>query len=256
MARSFNGSSDFISFNNVSINGLTTISVAFWLNWTTFANDDHLAAENSPDSNFNVGAFLMDPDESSTGKFVIGPKGASSAQWLDSFTRPSAGVWHQYVIIMDRVGPSNTVYVDGQLQSLSNFAHSLSPGTTYGNNTTYLMSRGGSTLFAAGQMADFAIWNGSLTQTEAIALAYGFARPNTIRPGLPRALKTWLPLDGYGHPALDRSIYGNNGVLTGTSFAVGPPLVSAAPIFPGVPTGALATPPPPPVFVLMPQIVM
>jgi hypothetical protein len=253
MARSFNGSSDYITFNNVAINGLTTISVAFYLNWTTFANDDHIAAENSPDSNFNVGAFLIDPDESSTGKFVIGPKGTGNNQWLDSFTRPSAGVWHQYVIIMDRVAPSNTVYVDGQLQTLTTFAHSLANGTTYGNNNCYLMTRGGTSLFAAGTMADFAIWNGSLTQTEAIALAYGFARPNTIRPG---ALKKWLPMDGYGHPALDRSIYANSGVLTGTSFAVGPPLVSAAPIFPGVPTGALATPPPGPSFILMPQIVM
>jgi hypothetical protein len=101
-------------------------------------------------------------------------------------------------------------------------------------------------------IADLATWRCTLSAAEIYALSKG-ARPDQIRGTT--AMIAWWRLDGYGHPALDR-ISGRGGVLTGTTFATGPPLLNAAPILASQP---FRNDPmifiPPPVFVLMPQIV-
>jgi hypothetical protein len=257
MARSFNGSSDAITIS-ANLAAYNRLTIAFWLNWTTFANNDALGFEYSPNYNGNNGGILCDPNASSpnSGTFIFGVNlgGVTTGE----FTRPSAGVWHQYVAILDgtQTGANqvSTVYVDGISQSLT---HSLTSGTpnNFGNYSLYLMSRNASSLFGAGSMADFAIWGGAiLSPVEAVGLAHGM-RPWQIRP---QALIHFYPFDNYGHPALDKGLIINTGTLTGTTFALGPPLISPVPILPGLPEAdtvmqAMFMVPPPP-FVLMPQI--
>jgi hypothetical protein len=104
---------------------------------------------------------------------------------------------------------------------------------------------GGTDRFS-GNLAHLAIWTCVLTQQEVWSL-YIDKLPHQVRP---LSLAGYWPLDGYGHPALDRSIYKQNGVLTGTGFATGPPRFSDAPILYPIPDPravmpAVATPPPP-----------
>jgi hypothetical protein len=112
--------------------------------------------------------------------------------------------------------------------------------------------------FYVGSIAHGAMWNVVLTLPEIISLAYG-AFVSSIRP---QSLMFWHPLDGYIHPVFDKSGRGVFGTLSGTTLTAGPPLLSSAPILSPLPSpqnvmAAMAVIlPPPPQFVLMPQIVM
>jgi hypothetical protein len=90
------------------------------------------------------------------------------------------------------------------------------------------MCRNGASLFNNGQLADFAIWSVLLTAAEASALAKG-ARPNTIRSA---SLVNWWPLGGIQSPEPDLSGNKNNGTLTGTAPAFGPPIAPFTPRWP------------------------
>lgn len=233
MARSFNGSSDFVS-TAINLSAFNKISIGFWLNWTTFANDDKLALEFSTNYGANSGGFIIDPDSNgpSAGTFYIGFNGNGGLS-VAHFTRPSAGVWHPYLFQIDGTQSNNAnltfpfIYVDGASQTViadinSATAHNM------GNYTLYSMSRAGTTLFGAGSMADLAIWGVLLTAGEALALARGI-RPGAIRPS---SLTVWQPMDGLTSPEPDLSGNAKNGTLTGTAYAPGPPTTLFTPRWP------------------------
>ena len=262
MARSFNGTSDGIQTPTLNLSIYPYGTISFWLNWTTFANNDKLACELTVDYGANAGGFLCDPNSTgpSAGSAYFGYCTVSSAQTVTAeFTRPSAGAWHNWICLIDTTQSNANVlpavYIDGISQSLT---HTNTGGfqANFANAKLNFMCRNQASLFGAGSMADFVFYNALLSPAEAQALAMG-RRPNQVRP---LSLKYWWTLDGYGHPALDRGFTHSNGVLTGTSFAPGPPLINPAPIIVSLPDPTNVMPampsPPPPQFVLMPQIVM
>jgi hypothetical protein len=162
--------------------------------------------------------------------------------------------------------PLNTwVYISARSDASHNWTGDISGvGTsTIGPNTvnaaplaTNIGDRGDQFIGWNGNLADAAIWEGRITDQEVYALQKG-ARPWQIKS---QKLVGWWPLDGYGHPALDRSFKRNHGVLSGTAFVTGPPLLNPAPIILPLPDPSFVMPamipPPPPPFILMPQIVM
>lgn len=164
MARQFNGTDQ--ALNSASALTLSThpvITLSFWMYWDAFADDDDLAAEYT--NNFNAkNGFIVDPNESGTSKFMCGMSGSvGGLYWLDVFTRPSAATWHQYIFEFNRTTPSNAVWVDNSSQSLTLNVHTLVGGTNYDDATFYLMSRGVASLFGAGRLFEFAIYDGTLT---------------------------------------------------------------------------------------------
>ncbi len=52
------------SFGSVpmDLSGQSSITVEFWLKWSTYGNDDALAMEFTPNYNSNAGGFMVDPD--------------------------------------------------------------------------------------------------------------------------------------------------------------------------------------------------
>jgi hypothetical protein len=234
MARSFNGTSDAIQIA-VDLSSYNKISVSFWLKWTTFANDDKLAMEYSANYGANTGTFIIDPDSTApvSGVFYWAWHYAGGGVTVAHFTRPSAGVWHQYVFLIDgSAAPSGAqlpaAYVDGVSQSLTYDSVAGLAGT-FGNFTLNVMSRNKTSLFGAGSMADMAIWGGVLlTAGEASALGSGM-RPGQIRPA---SLVCWTPFDGLASPEPDLSGNAKNGTLTGTSLASGPPVAMFTPRWP------------------------
>ena len=167
-ALNFNGSTAASAAVDLSVTSIITLS--FWMNWTTNADDDALVFEYTSNYNSN-NAFIVDWN-SSTGAFDFGchSSGAGAGHWVNKFTRPSAGVWHHVVLVMDRAAPANAAYVDGTRQSLSasgNDATSMGP---FDNSTLYFMSRAASALFGAGSLDDVRIYNRSLSTAEVLAL--------------------------------------------------------------------------------------
>jgi hypothetical protein len=104
-----------------------------------------------------------------------------------------------------------------------------------------------------GYVEDIAIWGTTLTASDVAALALGADRPGNIRP---QSLYLWAPCDGYGWPGKDYSGWKNfpNAIAGPPGLAPSPPLISAAPIFPGIPAPAFF-PGPPPSVMLMAQII-
>lgn len=170
---SFNGTSQAGSAA-ANLSAYNIITVTFWLNWTTFANNDHLGLEYTASFD-NKNAFLIDPNQSTTTKFqIIMSRNTGSLQWnAGTIIRPSAGVWHFYCIVLDRTtGTALGVkcYLDGASVTVTQTQSIGMNSTTFDNSTLYLMAENASTLFGAGTLDDLRIYSREITSGEVTTL--------------------------------------------------------------------------------------
>jgi hypothetical protein len=175
MARQFNGTDQSLqSASTIDLSSFDKLSLAFWLWWDAFADDDDLAMEFSADYNGVTTGFIIDPNDSSAGggNFGIALKGDVGYS-VGQFTRPSNLAWHQYVIVLDKtkaVDEVDAVYVDGISQTLGRPQNNNNTNA-FGNHTLNFMSRNNTSLFGAGRLAEVAIYGGvNLTQQQATDL--------------------------------------------------------------------------------------
>jgi hypothetical protein len=162
-----------LAFNGTSASGAiplnlsetSQVSVEFWLKWNAYANNDSLAMELTPNFNENPGGVLIDPDSPEAGgTFGVGI-GVGASRDSVYFARPTAGVWHHYVFVLNSAaaaGAEITPYVDGQPVTFTQGATGTGAGP-FANSTLYLFSRDGSSLFGAGTLDELAIYNTSLS---------------------------------------------------------------------------------------------
>lgn len=173
-AVSFNGSTGRASAA-LNLSALSAITIELWLKWTTFANNDALAAEFTANINLNNGAFIVDPNESSTGKFQFAQHGATGYNGSE-FTRPSSGAWHYFACVMDLTQPGATQtvpYLDGAPVAYTKTNSAANSGT-FASSTLNLMCRAGASLFGAGSLDEFAIYPSALSSAR-IAAHYAAA---------------------------------------------------------------------------------
>lgn len=169
IGRSFNGSNQYAqTANAINLTAYTAITLSFWMYQPSFNNSDELAFETSTNYNSNIGAFIVDPNNSTTfgfsGGIVFGAYTGSNYN-LYGFSRPAAGVWHHYLLAMYITGTQDIAYVDGVPQSLTLLRNG---GTTsFGNFVLYMMSRAGSSLFNSGYLECVRLYNRILTAGEA-----------------------------------------------------------------------------------------
>jgi hypothetical protein len=172
--------------------------------------------------------------------FYYTDNGGAGKQYDPGVITLSANTWYHLLFTISTKG---TGYINGAVDQVTTTGAGIAAITA----NTQLGADFPSTTGWAGRLADAAIWNTVLSSTEITALANG-ARPNTIRSG---NLVGWWPLDGLQSPEPDLSGNANNGTLTGTSSAFGPPFAPITPRWPMmVPLAAVPSP-----FTLMPQIV-
>lgn len=154
-ATSFNGTTSFAQSSvDCTINSATTVALSFWLKWTSFANNDALAFEYTANYNTSAG-FIVDPNSSSpvSGTFEFGSsQGNSTNYYIGHFARPSAGVWHHYVLNMPRITTIPLeAYVDGIKQTVT-IDKQNTPNIPGARSTLNFMCRNGASLFGAGQL--------------------------------------------------------------------------------------------------------
>ena len=162
----FNGSSG-AAHAEVDLSGTHELTVEFWMKWSSFAEDDHLALEFTPNFNEYAGGFLVDPDASPGTDFAvsIGEGGSRNTVY---FERPSAGVWHYYAFVINTEAPAETEitpYVDGHAVSYTKTESGTGAGS-FAHSTLFWMSRDASTLFGAGSMQDLALYDTTLSATK------------------------------------------------------------------------------------------
>jgi YD repeat-containing protein len=166
-AASFDGVNDNAAAS-LNLSATSKATIEFWLKWTAYANNDDLALEFTPNNTINNGAFVINPNSStSSGRFevALGRNGSRNSVY---FTRPSAGVWHHYAFVLDTTAAASQQilpYVDGQLVSFVKGSSGTGAGN-FANSTLNFMSRNGSSLFGAGVLDEVAIYNQTLTATQ------------------------------------------------------------------------------------------
>jgi YD repeat-containing protein len=194
-AASFDGNNGTASAK-LDLSGTSQLTLEFWLNWSAYANDDHLAFEFTPNFNNTDGGFLVDPNAGELGgKFGIGI-GRGESRNNAYFERPSAGTWHHYALVFDSqadVAQQVVPYVDGQPVSYEKTASGTGAGS-FANSALYFMSRDAQTLFGKGRLDEVAIYNRALTPSEVAAhfdasigkppVASFTASPNPVAAGL------------------------------------------------------------------------
>jgi hypothetical protein len=209
----------------------------------------------STKTNFTIAGWLLSSDvttgnptittgnlsNSGMGIYIANGGNINAIEWNGAFaiTGPvsTVGVWYHVALTRDTT--TATLWVNGASQGTDT-------GTPTNNPSGFFRIGSGSGSFSGTRsFADAAYWTAVLTQAELTALSKG-ARPNTIRPA---SLTLWLPLDGLQSPEPDLSGNANNGTLTGTASAFGPPIAPFTPRWPNIPQ--VFAPP----FTLMPQIV-
>ncbi len=159
----FNGSSGAASAS-VDLSGTHELTVEFWMKWSSFASDDRLALELTPDFNEYSGGFLVDPDATPGSDFAVAI-GSGSSRNTVYFARPSAGAWHHYVFVIDAEAPVETQitpYVDGKAVSYTKTVSGTGAGN-FANSTLFWMSRDANSLFGAGDMQDLALYASKLS---------------------------------------------------------------------------------------------
>ncbi len=169
----FNGTSDAAQAN-LNLSATNKLTLEFWLKWNSFANDDDLAFELTPNFNQNSGGFLVDPNAPEAGgKFGVGI-GNGSTRNTAYFDRPSAGQWHHYAFVLDSSAAAAnqiTPYLDGQPVAYTK-ADSGTGAGNFANSQLYFMSRAASALFGAGNLDEVAIYNRALSAST-IAAHFG-----------------------------------------------------------------------------------
>jgi YD repeat-containing protein len=167
-AVSFDGSNDNAAAS-LNLSGTQRLTIEFWMNWTAFANDDKLAFEFTSNFNNSNGGFLINPNSSTSGgrfEVALGRNGSRNNAY---FTRPSAGAWHHYAIVLNTAAllPAQQIliYVDGQSVSITKGSSGIGAGA-FANSTLNFMSRNGSSLFGRGSLDEVAIYNQALTATQ------------------------------------------------------------------------------------------
>jgi len=166
-AASFDGVNDNAAAS-VNLSGTSKVTIEFWMKWTSFANNDDLAFEFTSNNTNNNGAFVINPNSTTSSSRFEVALGRNGSRNTAFFTRPSAGVWHHYAIVLNTSAIASQqilVYVDGAAVSISKGSSGTGAGN-FANSTLNFMSRNGSSLFGAGTLDEVAIYNQALTATQ------------------------------------------------------------------------------------------
>ena len=193
-ALSFDGVNDYMNTaSTMNFGGTKIITVSFWLKQNSYTNTDLLAMELSSNYNDNDGTFQINPNTSNPsgifGSCIQDGVGVGGRYRCETFTRPSAGVWHHYGIILDNstVTGDITAYVDGIAQTTTIGANDKDQSSNFKTDTLYFMNRGGTTLFNAGLIDEVRVYDRALGASEITDL---------YRLGASR-LKVNTPTSGY-----------------------------------------------------------
>lgn len=149
----------------LNLSAQSKITVELWLKFDANNESDALAMEYT--SNFNTqSGFIFNYNASEvSGRSVAGfVNGGTNEHWTDSFTKPTAGAWHHWAIVMDRATPANKVYCDGVLLTNTTVTHAAATYGNFANDALNLMCRNGASLFGGGDMAHLAIYSGELSK--------------------------------------------------------------------------------------------
>ncbi len=143
-------SSQYVSMP-INLSGSRQVTAEFWLYQSNFVTNA-IAAGFTSNGLTTSGGFDVEPSDGS--KLEIWATGNAITNGV-TYTRPSAGAWHDYVFAENLTVPTNQInlYIDGVPGSVPNRCGGSCNGdntTALPNSTFYLMTMGNGTYFNTG----------------------------------------------------------------------------------------------------------
>lgn len=182
MARSFNGTSDYIHMGfDSSLNPSGSYSVCAWARMATFSPGVFYAAVSSRNivSSKGYGYILYKSGDTNRWSFWqgVGASGVGAWHSVDSAITPTIGAWYHLLGTWD--GTNQTFYVNGTSAGTGT--------TTFGANAARETRIGAGqnestpSFYFKGDVSGVAIWNRALSAGDAISLASGLP-PSHLGP--------------------------------------------------------------------------
>jgi hypothetical protein len=232
MARGFSATTDKISMASVFTTTTANVTVMGWAYSISAATPAYPCLFHNGNNNAVHNGYGIYLSNGGNGNVTLN---IPTLGLFDTGTTFPLNGWHQILIQSD--GFSHfTVYLDNTSILVDTHAPAT-PAANAGVGAGIGWDTSSSTAPSGGRVAEIACWTVGLTALERLALFNG-TRANRIRPA---SLVFWMPCAGDASPEPDYSLNVNNGTLTGTTYAFGPPLLPLTLRWP-----QLMTPPPPP----------
>jgi Concanavalin A-like lectin/glucanases superfamily/Bacterial Ig-like domain (group 2) len=174
-AISAGGTNQYGTMPAIDLSGTKAVTVAMWVNRTYSITGGSVLFENTPDYNGSTTGFAVFPDDNSCVGLQAAVRG-DVGYTANCYAQPSSGVWHHLVFVFDKTqagAAEVTFYLDGVLQTASSSQAVATNTNSFGNNPTYLCSRGGASQFTAATVDDLRIYTSALSLPAIQALYNG-----------------------------------------------------------------------------------
>ncbi len=171
-AISANGTNQAVNVPAIDLSSTNVVTVSMWVNRTYSTTGGHVFVENSPNYNSSTTGFGIFPDDNTCRGIQLGIHG-NVGYTANCFNQPSSGTWHLITAIFDKshAGVAGlSLYIDGVLQTSTQTLFSSNNTGNFGNNATYLFSRGGTGEFSSGSLDDVRIYSRALSASEILQL--------------------------------------------------------------------------------------
>ncbi|MBV9073275.1 MAG: Ig-like domain-containing protein [Acidobacteria bacterium] len=175
------GTNDYIALPAIDMSTTKAVTVTFWLTHTYSTAGGHTLFENSANFNNSTTGFGFFPDDSSCSGILVGLQGDNGYS-VNCYAQPSSTTWHHFAVIFDKsqTGSAETaVYVDGVIQAPKRNYLTTTNSNNFGNNATYVFSRGGTQEFTAGTIDDLRIYNRVLSSSDVQSI-YSYTGANLV----------------------------------------------------------------------------
>jgi hypothetical protein len=227
MARLISVNTDgLVTASNLDLSAFSKITVALWLWWDTYGTDDSTALAGP--TGLPNGYFDLTPNHPSGSIQAIALHSAGTNGFR--FTRPSAGAWHHYVLVLDYAivgSPTVTewaVWVDGVSITPSGVgAADLTGNLSASHDLTFFKSVSGT-----GRIAEVALWPGLAFSGTDVSSLYNGGAGKDARQVQTASLTDYWPIEGLASPEPNLLTGRPALTLTGTSFVAHPISVSTA----------------------------
>src|SRR5690606_38673196 len=213
-------SSQHVTLPTGVVNGLTTATIAGWVNLSTHGNWARLFDFGTGTTNY----MFLAPQNNTSGKVRFAIRTAATAeQVIDGIAAIPTGGWHHVAVTLN--GTTGTLYVGGA-QVGQNTAMTLNP-SSLGATT---LNRIGRSQFADpylnGKVDDFHIYGDALTAGQVATLYGGLANPTglTVTAGNTQNVLSWTAVANASSYLVKRSTTAGGpytvvgGGITGTTF--------------------------------------
>ena len=159
-ALSFNGTNSFIDTNSTVLNGLSKVTISFWLRTSNVNQNGHMFGNLTSNSGLAMQFFT-----NNTSYIYVN----NETKTFTTSSYFSNNTWHNFILVFDgSLGTNDRLkaYVDGNLITFS----SISSTTLLTSTSNLILGYSPSAAYFDGLLDEFAVWDTTLTSCDAAGI--------------------------------------------------------------------------------------